>query len=471
MLMSPRVRRWLCALLLASLALPASADNNRYIVRIKPGLDGLSVIQLVCKLVGCNVVRTLDADPTRPSLQPGSLFLVDSVLGLQIGDLLSFTMRLLGVASAEPDLELPLLQPESGTAGPQVDDRSDAFTDYLWRREPVSYYGTNVWRGYLEQPAVGIVRLREAQCAYGTSGAGLVAIIDTGIDPRHPALAAVVQPGYDFTRNVAGGDETADFESTQESAALLDDERVTVVNQESAALLDQESAALLDQPGHAAFGHGTMVAGVVHLVAPAAQILPLKAFGADGTGYSSDIIRAVYYAVNRKAKVINMSFSRPTTSAELKRALDYATASGVIAVSSAGNDGVKSLRWPAALDNVIGVASSSDSDSRSSFSNYGNSLVWLAAPGEGVITTYPRETYAAVWGTSFSTPLVSGTAALFVGMKTALSPSEAAWALAQAKWISGEVGYGRLDVYKAVGAGRLMWPTLAGTLGSKCGGN
>ena len=74
-----------------------------------------------------------------------------------------------------------------------------------------------------------------------------------------------------------------------------------------------------------------------------------------------------------------------------------------------------------------------------------------------------------MWGTSFSTPIAAGTVALFAGMKSTLSASEAAWALSQAKWVSSDLGYGRLDVYKAVRAGRLAWPTLSGTLGSTCG--
>lgn len=459
-----RTRRFICSLLFACVAagaVPAqagSSDDNRYIVRIKSGLDGLKVIKLACSLVGCDVVRTLDGDPTGAPLQAGSLFLVDSLLPIRLDDFLSPLLRLLGVASAERDLRIPL-SPSPDANGPEVDLGSPAVTDYLWRRDPASYYGTTVWEGYLQQPAVDIVRLRETQCAFRTSGAGLVAIIDTGIDPKHPALAGVLSSGYDFTRNTPGGDETADLE--QESAALLDDDSAPCrVNQESAALLDQESAALLDNPKYAAFGHGTMVAGVVHLVAPTAQIMPLKAFSADGTGYTSDILRAIYYAVQKKAKVVNMSFSRPTPSAELKRVLDQATLYGVIAVSSAGNEGQKALRWPAALDNVIGVASTSNADVRSGFSNYGNDLVWLAAPGEGVITTYPMGTYAAVWGTSFSTPFVSGVTALFAGMKTTVSPAEASWALSQAKPTSSEIGFGRLDVYKAVRAGRLLWPAV-----------
>jgi subtilisin family serine protease len=449
-------RRFLRSLLLAScFALTAHATpENRYIVRIKPGLDGLSVIQQVCQLVGCNPVRTLDANPQGAPLKQGSLFLVTSASPLNIGAFLTPLLQLVGVAAAELDLVVPL-RGDVGPQGPTADLQSPAVTDYLWRQDPASYYGTSAWMGYLQQPAVNIVRLRDAQCTYGTAGIGRVAIVDTGIDPSHPAFGDVVKFGYDFTRDTLGGDETADVE--QESAAFLDGD-VYRVNQESAAFLDQESAAFLDQPGYAAFGHGTMVAGVVHLVAPTAEIMPLKAFVADGSGYLSDILRALYYAVQKNADVINMSFSRPTNSAELQRVLDQATLAGAVAVSSAGNEGQQVLRWPAALDNVVGVASTSNQDERSSFSNYGSDLVWLAAPGEGIVTTYPWGTYAAGWGTSFSTPFVSGTAALFVGLNSSFSQSQAALALAQAEPLSSDLGWGRLDVWKAVAAGLLLWP-------------
>ena len=95
-------------------------------------------------------------------------------------------------------------------------------------------------------------------------------------------------------------------------------------------MLDQATAAVLDDSTLADFGHGTMVAGVVHLVAPTAHIMPLKAFASDGTGYTSDIIRAIVYAGRSGANVLNMSFSRRTPSAELKRAIDNAAGLGVI---------------------------------------------------------------------------------------------------------------------------------------------
>jgi len=75
---------------------------------------------------------------------------------------------------------------------------------------------------------------------------------------------------------------------------------------------------------------------------------------------------------------------------------------------------MKATVYPAALKNVIDVASTSNTDLPSTFSNYGAPPVWLAAPGEGVMTTYPFGTYAAGWGTSFSAPLVAGTTAMMI---------------------------------------------------------
>src|SRR5207237_7980178 len=96
-------------------------------------------------------------------------------------------------------------------------------------------------------------------------------------------------------------------------------------NQSTAAVLDQSTAAVLDgNDQYAAFGHGTMVMGVIHLVAPTAQLMPLKTFKSDGTGFLSDILRAVYYAVQINANVINMSFDIQTNSPELKKPLNYA---------------------------------------------------------------------------------------------------------------------------------------------------
>jgi subtilisin family serine protease len=100
----------------------------------------------------------------------------------------------------------------------------------------------------------------------------------------------------------------------------------------------------------------------------------------------------------------------------------------------------------------MGIASTSDKDALSSFSNFGEDLVWVAAPGEGIITTYPFGTFAAGWGTSFSAPFVSAAAALLQGVRAKCNQSCAEGSLAHAFWISPDLGNGRIDLYQAVDA-------------------
>jgi subtilisin family serine protease len=126
----------------------------------------------------------------------------------------------------------------------------------------------------------------------------------------------------------------------------------------------------------------------------------------------------------------------------------------VVCIASAGNDGEEEIVYPAALQSsVAGVASTNDLDQRSSFSNYGNQIVWLAAPGEEIVTTYPFATYAAANGTSFSAPFVSGTAALLVNLKGSVNQSQAESALTHEDYVGPNMGYGRLDIVRTL-AGR-----------------
>jgi subtilisin family serine protease len=314
----------------------------------------------------------------------------------------------------------------------------------LSQNSPVTYYGSQVWYGYAVQPAAQIVRVSDAQQGFGVSGSGVVADIDTGVDPTHPALAGILLPGYDFTRNQPSGSELADYPFA--APPPCPGCPAAVVNQSTAAVLDQSTAAVLDGTPYAAFGHGTMVVGVIHLVAPTAHIMPLKSFQSDGTGYLSDILRAVYYAVQNNANVINMSFDFTSASREMMRTNQNANQNSVICVASAGNDGQQKLVYPAALANVMGVASTSDIDTRSTFSNYGPD-VWVAAPGEAIVTTYPFGTYSANWGTSFSALFVSGGAALLLSLRPNITPNGAAASIVHAKRLTPDLGNGRLDLY------------------------
>jgi len=445
-------RLWLVAILVALLwATPARADNS-FIVRSTLSLQALRTAcnpLLVAPI--CTVVSGL-GDPL------GQLFVITSPLDLN--GLLNLVGNPLGIVDAEVNQLLNLVNltnlVPSSIPSALLQDRNS--TPY-----PVGSTTQTAWNSYVNQPAASIVGVQNAQKTFNVTGTAIVADIDTGVDPNHPVLQPVLVPGdgYDFTRNQSGGSELNDLPPTFPtptpcSAATCP--APAQVNQSSVAVLDQSSVAVLDgNSQYAAFGHGTMVMGIIHLVAPTAKLMPLKAFHSDGTASLSDILRAIYYGVQNSANVINMSFDMKTSSAELQKALDYANQQGVICAASAGNDGQGPplLVYPAALQSdVMGIASTSDQDTRSSFSNYGTAIVWVAAPGESIVTTYPFATYAAGWGTSFSAPFVSGGAALLHNLQGAIGESGTATAVANAAPLDPNLGlnHGRLDLVMTLGS-------------------
>lgn len=403
---------------------PVGADQ-RFVVRT----TGLQALNTGCLIAGCTVQYALDGGA-------GQLFLVTTSDIVDPQTFLTSLLSLFGIVDAERDYVVRTLGYGASAAPPGLYDRT-----------LVNYYGSDVWHGYVAQPAATRVALGDAQSSFGLTGQGVtVAVIDTGVDADHPVLRGVVTDGYDFTRNWARGSERNDVNVSWDGQSYAS---AWQVNQSTMVILDQSTMVILDSPDLAAFGHGTMVAGVIHLVAPQATILPLKAFRADGSGYSSDVLRAIYYAIHNGAKVLNMSFSYPEPSQELGRALDAAASGGLLAIGSAGNTGQHVAAYPAALSNVIGVASTNDSDVLSQFSNYGADFFLLAAPGEAIVSMYPFGTYAAAWGTSFSAPFAAGTAALLAQLTPSIDQGQTAAAVGHAVPVDG-VARGRLDVFRAV---------------------
>lgn len=418
-----------------------AGDQNplgiRYIVRTTGGLLSLP---LFCKLHLCQIIEPLDGGLN-------SVFLLAGPSDQDPNLILSLLRSLPGVLNAELDQVLLI-----ATGGAQGTVPPPSLIDTT----PLAYYGSTVWSGYVNQPAMQIVRLGSAQKAFSVTGTGIIADIDTGVDPNHPVLRPRLLPGYDFIRNRVGGSEMLDLPN---GSPVPENPCVNCtpgkVNQHSIAMVDQHSIAMVDGPGYEAFGHGTMVAGILHLVAPSASIMPLKTFGPDGSGNLANIIRAVYYASANNASVVNMSFDFSTASQELSTAITIAEKKGIVFVASAGNDGQMKMVYPAGLTNVMGVASTNNQDQRSSFSNYGNQIVWIAAPGEAIVTTYPFGTYAAAWGTSFSAPMVSGGVALLKNVRPGLTQAPCEYYIAQARLLLAVgMGNGRLDLYKAVSAAR-----------------
>jgi len=419
-------------LLAMVMVLPGLAEDH-YILKLRTA----SSISQVCTNHGVNVLRAMSGSAT-------GIF----VVAVPSGPLSSSVLRSLAddpnVSGVEADSQVAL--PE--LAGVPVRASGQSTLPPLFNpNQNTPYYGTMAWDPYVNQPAVWTIGVDIAHM-FSTGQGAVVAVIDTGVDPNNAILKPVLTGGYDFTREVPGGSEMADVNQSttevldQSTTEVLDYTNAVVLtlNQSTTEVLDQSTTEVLDQsttevldatPPPAAFGHGTMTAGLVHLVAPQALLMPLKAFSGDGTATVSAVVQAVYYAVDNGANVISMSFSATQNSSALQAAVQFAIQNGVVPVAAVGNSGIQTTQiYPASYTNVLGIASVNDQDQRSTFSNYGSGLVSLAAPGEGVITTYPgTNNYAAGWGTSFSTPLVAGGAALLFQLNQQAGPQAVETAL------------------------------------------
>jgi thermitase len=280
---------------------------------------------------------------------------------------------------------------------------------------------------YTVQWAPTTVRLPEAHAV--SRGAGvIVAVLDTGVDPDHPALAGRLLPGYDFVG--------VDADPIEEIGS--------------------------------SYGHGTHVAGIIALTAPNAMILPIRVLDAEGEGNIWVLAEALDYAVKNGADVINLSLGtlrRTELLDELIRAVTCADdddddhddddddddhddddddgnnddddcdddnndpnsgrGQGVVVVAAAGNSGDSTPQYPAAegVRGSLAVAASNRSDELAPFATRGP-WVNLAAPGEQIISSVPLASGSAygVWsGSSMAAPLVAGTVALVRAVEPQLS--------------------------------------------------
>jgi subtilisin family serine protease len=433
--------------ILFALSLPAAAQST-YMLAVSP-----TNAQSVISNHGLTVIKELYDGPVCVYLVSSASTDVNSVETEVESDL--------RVSGFEPD-QIASLPELSGLTQATLTQSNTSILDSLSGVTAVTFFGSTVPSNYTTQAATNIIRLNDARTATHLTGSGVVGIIDTGADPNHPALLPALIAGFDFTREAASYSEFNDLDPTlaaqlqQSNTSILDAQNVYILNPSTSLILAQSNTSILDQSNtsildstYPEFGHGTMVAGIVHLVAPTAKIMPLKAFRADGTSNLSDIIRAIYYAADHGVNVLSMSFSMQKSSPALQAAIQYALGKNVALVAASGNDGLKILVYPASYGGVEGIGSTSNTDVRSTFSNYGSGVTLFAAPGEGVITTFPGGGYAAAWGTSFSTPMVAGAGSLVLQARPSAKPGDITNALSKAKQIS-DMGYGRIDLYLAL---------------------
>ncbi len=228
------------------------------------------------------------------------------------------------------------------------------------------------------------VRLPAAQALTKNFGAGAkIAVIDTGIDSGHPAFSGRLAPTTEW-KDFVDGD--------------TDPQEVS---------------------GGNGYGHGTAVTGVILQVAPKATILPIRALASDGSGTETNLVAAIDWAIQKGAKIINLSLGSDTPSAALQTEINYATSLKIYVIASAGNDSSgSSMSYPAewaktGTDSayLISVGSTNLSDGKSSFCDSSTALK-IMAPGEQVYSASPSNQIGYRSGTSFAAPQVSGALAL-----------------------------------------------------------
>jgi len=419
-------------LLLAILLLTANAEAN---VPVIVKVSQTANISNIAALLGGSVLDSLPGANTY-------------LLSLPSLPLLTPTLQLLGLQWIAPNklMTLPSVVPVAMLSVP-------ATMPPAW---------------YKYQPSMQIIGSNSAH-AISSGGGVVVADINARVDYGHPALIGHLTSGYDFVANTPSSITNLN----QSSAGFLDESGGGFLNQSSAGFLDQSSAGFLDDNGvgilnqsaagfldgtDPAYSHGTLCAGVIAAIAPNAMIMPLRAFDDEGNADIFTLAKAIRYAVQHGARVLNMSFGTLQDVKVLQEAIQFAQRANVVLVASAGNNNTSNPQYPASYSGVFGSASTGLTDVKSWFSNYGSNgvNVYLDAPGENIISPYPDGRYSIVSGTSFSAPAVSGTAALVLSLRTTGIASYIANTAVkidqQNPNYSGQLGVGRIDALNAVQA-------------------
>lgn len=345
-----RVLAWFCAvgILIPALALADGYEYAQVIVSLNPG----HTIEEVNARWGTS---TLDAFPE------GNLYLLEAE---GLGDIEALALQM--------------------TADPAV---QEAEANY-YRETPESIRQMVViivggeYVDYEDQTIGERIGLDQAHAM--SRGAGVtVAILDTGVDPNHEALAGRLAPdGFDFVS--------------------LDDQPWDEANG-----LDDDEDGAIDE-GH---GHGTMVAGIVALVAPEATLLPVRVLNDEGRSNAYILAKGIRYAANHGADVINMSFGALGSISAIGHQLDYADANGIVLVAGAGNENREQGYYPAADSKAYMITALDSLDIKAAFADW-DSKVLVSAPGTGVRSSFPDGRWAMGNGCSFATPFISGEAAL-----------------------------------------------------------
>lgn len=259
----------------------------------------------------------------------------------------------------------------------------------------------------------------------------IVAVVDTGVDLKHPDLKGHLLPGYNV------------FDSSK--------------------------------PPQDDVGHGTHVAGIIGAIVNNGEgvagmtwfnkILPVKALDSTGAGTTYSVAEGIIWAADHGAKVINLSLGNYAEAQFLHDAVKYAYDKDVVIIAATGNDNTERPGYPAAYPEVFAVSATDQKRARAPFSNYGD-YVDVVAPGSSIASTYPNNQYAALSGTSMACPHVTALAALIRSENPALTNEQVMDIMRKnvidlgVKGRDKYFGYGQIDVMKALQAASQQDNTL-----------
>ncbi len=317
------------------------------------------------------------------------------IMQVRYSDQLMVRLGALGDVEVRGNLVRLTLPP--GQSRPDVEQKIRTWPDIVKWSAPISYYGLSLPNDPLygtaslwaqEEKQWYIPQLQANEAWDLTKGQAIVvAVIDTGLDLNHPDLQGQWVQGYN-ERNP--------------SSPPQDDQ-----------------------------GHGTHVSGIIAAtmnnqigiagIAPSSKIMPVKVLDSKGIGDDMDVAAGIRWATEHGANIINVSLGEDLNSAGsfdgsayITEAVRYAQSKGIIVVAAAGNNGVGTLSYPAAIPGVLSVAATTSQNKLTDFSNYGLSLS-LGAPGNRILSTYSQALssgYGYLGGTSMASPMVSAVAAL-----------------------------------------------------------
>lgn len=295
----------------------------------------------------------------------------------------------------------------------------------------------------------------------------IVAVLDAGFDLDHEDLIGQWWSNTDEVDGNHTDDDSNGYEEDIQGWDFVDGD-------------PDPSPDITQDTSDAIASHGTVIAGIIGATANNGlgiaginwdvSIMPLRVLDEQGVGSTDRVRRAIVYAVENGAGVINLSLSFSQTDDRLRETIEWAHEQGVILVAAIGNghlDTDVEPIYPACFDNeigknvVIGVAATNREDQKAEFSNFGTRCVDLAAPGVDIFGAVYHDpslfsfitAYASPWeGTSLAAPMVSGAAALLRGAYPSLTPDQVRNVLKLSVDPVNEIS---LEASKRLGAGRV----------------